>query len=59
VFYIGRYSVDYQKRNISANKATKSLWFKTWKAIDEGVASVAINGPGLKGSCSVLEMSVP
>ena len=28
-------------------------------AIGEGVASVAIDGPGLKGSCSVLEMPVP
>jgi hypothetical protein len=25
----------------------------------EGAASVAIEGPGLKGSCSVLEMPVP
>jgi hypothetical protein len=32
---------------------------RPWKAIGEGAASVAINGPGLKGSCSVLEMSVP
>ena len=29
------------------------------KAIGEGAASVAIDGPGLKGSCSVLEMPVP
>ena len=30
-----------------------------WKAIGEGAASVAIDSPGLKGSCSVLEMPVP
>ena len=30
---------------------------RPWKAI--GAASVAIEGPGLKGSCSVLEMPVP
>ena len=29
------------------------------KAISEGAASVAIDGPGLKGSGSVLEMPVP
>jgi hypothetical protein len=32
---------------------------RTWKAIGEGAASVAIDGPELKGSCSVLEMPVP
>ena len=32
---------------------------RPWKAIGEGVASVAIEGPGLKGSRSVLEMPVP
>jgi hypothetical protein len=32
---------------------------RLWKAIGEGAASVAIDGPGLKGSCSVLEMPVP
>ena len=32
---------------------------KPWKVIGEGAASVAIEGPGLKGSCSVLEMPVP
>ena len=32
---------------------------RPWKAIGEGAASVAIEGTGLKGSCSVLEMSVP
>lgn len=32
---------------------------RPWKAIGEGAASVAIEGPGLKGSCSVLEMPVP
>ena len=29
------------------------------KAIGEGAASVAIDGPGVKGSCSVLELPVP
>ena len=32
---------------------------RPWKAIGEGAASVAIDSPGLKGSCSVLEMPVP
>jgi hypothetical protein len=32
---------------------------RPWKAIGEGTASVAIDSPGLKGSCSVLEMPVP
>ena len=32
---------------------------RPWKDIGEGAASVAIEGPGLKGSCSVLEMPVP
>ena len=33
---------------------------RPWKAISvEGAASVAIDGPGLKGSCSVLEMPGP
>ena len=32
---------------------------RPWKAIGEGAAAVAIEGPGLKGSCSVLEMPVP
>jgi hypothetical protein len=30
-----------------------------WKAIGEDAASVAIGGPGQKGSCSVLEMPGP
>jgi hypothetical protein len=32
---------------------------RPWKAIGEGAASVVIDSPGLKGSCSVLEMPVP
>jgi hypothetical protein len=32
---------------------------RPWKAIGEGTASIAIDDPGLKGSCSVLEMPVP
>jgi hypothetical protein len=32
---------------------------RPWKAIGEGAASVVIDGPGLKESCSVLEMPVP
>jgi hypothetical protein len=32
---------------------------RPWKGIGEGAVSVAIEGPGLKGSCSVLEMPVP
>jgi hypothetical protein len=39
----------------------KILWFwlagaeGPWKAIGEGAASVAIDGPGLKGSCKGIE----
>ena len=32
---------------------------RPWKAIGEGAASVAIDSPRLKGSCSVLEMPGP
>jgi hypothetical protein len=32
---------------------------RPWKATGEGAASVAINSPGLKGSNSILEISVP
>jgi hypothetical protein len=32
---------------------------RPWKAISEDAASFAINGPGLKGPCSFLEMPVP
>jgi hypothetical protein len=32
---------------------------RPWKAIGEGAASVAIEGPGLKGSCTILEMPGP
>jgi hypothetical protein len=32
---------------------------RPWKAIGKGAASVSIDGPGLRGSCSVLEMPVP
>jgi hypothetical protein len=40
---------------------TAEAWHceRPWKAIGEGTASVAIDSPGLKGSCSVLEMQVP
>jgi hypothetical protein len=40
---------------------TAEAWHceRPWKAIGEGAASVAIDSPGLKGSCSVLEMPVP
>jgi hypothetical protein len=32
---------------------------RPWKAIGEGAASGAIDGPEIKGSCSVLEMPEP
>jgi hypothetical protein len=32
---------------------------RPWNAFGEVAASVAIDGPGLKGSCSVLEMPGP
>ena len=43
----------------SRRAAKARLCERPWKAIGEGAASVAIEGPGLKGSCSVLEMPVP
>ena len=43
-----------------SHRAAEALYCeRPWKAIGEGAASVAIVGPGLKGSCSVLEMPVP
>ena len=43
-----------------SRKAAEVRYYeRPWKAIGEGAASVAIDGPGLKGSCSVLEMPVP
>jgi hypothetical protein len=40
---------------------TAEAWHceRPWKATGEGAASVAIDGPGLKGPCSVLEMPGP
>jgi hypothetical protein len=40
---------------------TAETWHceRPWKAIGEGAASVAVDGPGLKESCSVLEMPGP
>jgi hypothetical protein len=32
---------------------------RPWEPIGEGAASVVINGPGLKGSCSVLKRPAP
>ena len=36
---------------------TAEVWHceRSWKAIGEGVASVVIDGPGLKGSCKGVE----
>jgi hypothetical protein len=43
-----------------SRRAAEALYCeRPWKAIGEGAASVAIDGPRLKGSCSVLEMPVP
>ena len=43
-----------------SHRAAEAQHFeRPWKAIGEGAASVAIDGPGLKGSCTVLEMPVP
>ena len=46
---------------IKGSRRAAEAWHceRPWKAIGEGAASVAIAGPGLKGSCSVLEMPVP
>jgi hypothetical protein len=42
----------------SCRAAEARHYERPWKAIGEGAASIAIDGPGLKGSCSVLEMPV-
>jgi hypothetical protein len=43
-----------------SQRAAEAQYCETpWKAIGEGAASVAIDSPGLKGSCSVLNMPVP
>jgi hypothetical protein len=45
--------------NMSCRAAEAQHCERPWKAIGEGAASAAIDGPGLKGSCSVLEMPRP
>jgi hypothetical protein len=43
----------------SCRAAEARHYEKPWKAIGEGAASVAVDGPGLNGKFSVLEMPVP
>ena len=43
----------------SCRAAEARHYERPWKAIGEGADSVAIDGSGLKGSCSVLGMPVP
>ena len=39
-----------------SHRAAEALYCeRPWKAIGEGAASVAIDGPGLKGSCKGVE----
>jgi hypothetical protein len=43
-----------------SSRAAEARHFeRPWKAIGEGAASVATDGPGLKRSCSILENPVP
>jgi hypothetical protein len=50
---------DFEGMKRSHRAAEAQHCERPWKAIGEGAASFAIEGPGLKGSCSVLEMHVP
>ena len=52
--------LGYQPSHIFLNVKNEA-WHceRPWKAIGESAASVAIDGPGLKGPCSVLEIPVP
>ena len=38
-----------------SRKTAEAQHFEKWKASGEGAASVAIDGPGLKGSCKGVE----
>ena len=51
--------IGFEGMKVSLRAAKAWHCESSWKAIDEGAASVVIEGPGLKGSCSVLEMPVP
>jgi hypothetical protein len=55
--YLG--GIGFEGMKGSRRAAEAQHYERPWKAIGEGAASVAIDGPGLKGSCSVLEMPVP
>jgi hypothetical protein len=52
------YPGDTGFEGMKGSRRTAEAWHceRPWKAIGEGAASVAIDGPGVKGSCSVLEM---
>jgi hypothetical protein len=52
-------ATDFEGMKGSRRAAESRHCERPWKAIGEGAASVAINGPGLKGSCIVLEIPVP
>jgi hypothetical protein len=52
--------ISCQYERLNSNIKFRGIYCeRAWKANGEGAASVAIEGPGLKGSCSVLEMPVP
>ena len=51
--------IGFEGMKVSRRAAEAWHCERPWKAIGEGAASVAIEGPGLKGSCSVLEIPVP
>ena len=51
--------IGFEGMKVSLRAAKAWHCERPWRAIGEGAASVAIDGPGLKGPCGVLEMTVP
>ena len=51
--------IGFEGMKVSCRAAEAWHCERSWRAIGEGAASVAIDGPGLKGPCGVLEMTVP
>jgi hypothetical protein len=51
--------IGFEGMKVSLRAAKAWHCERPWRAIGEGAASVAIDGPGLKGPCGVLEMIVP
>ena len=51
--------IGFEGMKVSRRAAEAWHCERPWRAIGEDAASVAIDGPGLKGPCGVLEMTVP